>query len=199
MDITQGVRDMKTGDMCVLSCGRKGHVLKVNPETVLVGVGEKHYFNYREQEFPRHQVRQFVPLKDEEKNEDLSKIVAFVEKVTDSLLPTTGGGFPLRPAVIRDGAIWGYYNSVSLEPAVVEVQSIARVTEVSGWTVTTWKQTSGSYWEPADVDDHTVGEFTNWKTAAAVFLKTIFDMRVDDEIQGLCDTEYAESLKEELS
>jgi len=183
---------MKTGDMCVLSCGRKGHVLKVNPETVLVGVGEKHYFNYREEEFPRHQIRQFVPLKDEEKDEDLGKIVAFVEKVTDSLLPG-------EKITVQDGAIWGYYNSVSLEPAVVEVQSIARVTEVSGWTVTTWKQTSGSYWEPADVDDHTVGEFTNWKTAAAVFLKTIFDMRVDDEIQGLCDTEYAESLKEELS
>lgn len=183
---------MKTGDMCILSCGRKGHVLKVNPETVLVGVGEKHYFNYHEKEFPQREVREFVPLKDEEKNEDLSKIVAFLDKIAGSILPG-------EKVAMRDGAIWGYHNSVSLEPAVVEVQSIARVTEVSGWTVTTWKQTCGSYWEPADVDDHTVGEFTTEYAAAAVFLKTIFDMRVDDEIQGLCDTEYAESLKEELS
>jgi len=161
----------------------------VNHETILnIGVGEKHYFNYKEEEFSSHSVKRFEELPQEQADmlhaEQLPLALAMAEKALATLLPE-------EKLEVKDGYIFGYGGSVTLDPVVYEVQTIGAVREVAGWCVTKWKRYPATRVQPEEVLDDPVGQFPNYGQAVQKFIEVIFAMKSADYWQAQADDALA--------
>jgi hypothetical protein len=63
---------------------------------------------------------------------------------------------------------------ISIAPGVVERESFLEFAEHPSWTVSVTVSTSGSRWDPPDVDICEVGEHANVVAAAELFVNTIW-------------------------
>jgi hypothetical protein len=105
--------------------------------------------------------------------EEWDKVKASVEKALSSLMPG-------QTVELKDNSLFGYYGSVSLDPSIVEVESIGLFKEMRGWSVNVYKYFNGSRLDPPDVDVVTVFSHINLNSAISEFIKKIFELANND-------------------
>lgn len=143
---------------------REATVILIEGNNLFVGVGEKHYFNYKEMWIPRSEATLYIPLSDEDYEkfmaDNMPKVYEFAKEVFAKMLPDVQLIYRERSRH-GDASIEADGYGVTLDPCVMEVKSIGRIKQIGGYTVTGWHSTGGNYMEPPDIDDVPFGEFSH--------------------------------------
>jgi hypothetical protein len=168
---------------------RTGTVVKTNKEKVTVK------FDYaKPQTFSSVNVRYYKPLSDDEAkviaDKEMPLALEVLQKALAALLPGQ------TPPELKDGVIYGYNESISLEPCVYEQSTIRGFIDKAGYSVTMWTYNAGSQGEPPSTDDSLVGQFPTYGAAVQKFIETLFGMMQEDYWQSLGDAEMAKAWEE---
>jgi len=165
-----------------------GTVININNDDILVGVGEKHYFNYEERVFPRYKLYVFQELSYEDfdnwVDENFPKVYELAKEVFAKMLPEVVLTHESSDASIKAG---GY--GITLDPCIMEVRSIGRVKQIGGYSVSRWVGTCGSYMEPPDVDQDEMGQYSDSYSAVCKFAEAVFG----EKIRGYFDAKDAKA------
>jgi hypothetical protein len=172
---------MKTGDKVkVLDNGewKDGRLLnKTETSWYVVGIGEPHYFNYKKVYVNASEVKQFVEASPAQHANELPVLFQNVQETLASLLPD-------EKVEIKDGSVVGYHGAVTLDPAIIETQTIGRFVERAVWQVSIWKVHPATRHEPEDVSDCPVGKPTGIHGASQLFVETIFKLKLEDYLNN---------------
>jgi hypothetical protein len=117
-------------------------------------------------------------------NTQLDNLVAFLEAALPKLLP----GEKIRT---ENGIVYGAGDLVTIQETEIERPSIAGPRKFPGWTVSVVHYIPSTQWEPADCDEHEVGQYPSWTQAAEAFLLEIFKDRIESEFQRLSNPDFS--------
>lgn len=170
-----------------------GTVISINHDNVLVGVGEKHYFNYEERVFPRHDLYVFHSLSQDDfdnwVDENFPKLYEFAKEVFAKMLPDVSLKYHTHGP--NDASIEADYYGITLDPCIMEVRSIGRIKEICGYSVSAWTSSAGSRWEPPDVDNVELGQYRDHYNAVRGFAEAVFGEKVRAYFDAKAEDEYA--------
>jgi len=166
---------------------RTGTILSLKENTAIVGIGEPHYFNYQEKEVPINELKRYYPITAEAEENAKKILLTDGFEMTKDLLQAI---LPTEIAEIKDDAISGYYDAVSLETVVTDAPRIGGIQEVTAYSVTIWKSHPATRYEPEDVSDHPVGTYRSLSEAVQVFVETIFKLKCKDYMQSKAEEEF---------
>ena len=162
----------------------------------MVGIGEKHYFNYEEKEVYPHSVKRFIPLAEEEARakhtQELPLVFAMVQAALAELLP--GVTAELKESRLDIGSISCF--GITLDPVVYETPRIGAMQETAGWQVTDWKYYHATRHQPEEWVDSPVGEPTHYVPAVQRFIEAIFKAKANSYWEHLADDAAAQSWAE---
>lgn len=170
-----------------------GTIISINGDDILVGVGEKHYFNYEERVFPRHDLYVFQEMSFEDFDiwveENLPKVYELAKEVFAKMLPEVV--LKYHPHESSDASIEADGYGITLDPCIMEVRSIGRVKQISGYSVSRWFSTGGSYMEPPDVDQDEMGQYSASYSAVCKFAEAVFGEKVRAYFDAKAEDQYA--------
>jgi hypothetical protein len=170
-----------------------GTVININGDEVLVGVGEKHYFNYEERLFPRHDLYVFHELSYEDfdnwVDENFPNVYELAKEVFAKMLPEVV--LKYHPHESSDASIEADGYGITLDPCVMEVRSIGRVKQIGGYSVSRWFRSGGSYMEPPEVDQDELGEYSSSHSAVCRFAEAVFGEKIRGYFDAKAEEEYA--------
>lgn len=148
----------------------------------MVGIGEKHHFDYREEEIYPQFVKRFIPLAEEaaaaKHAQELPLAFAMVQAALAELMPGV-------TAEIKDGSISCF--GITLDPVVYETPRIGAVQETAGWQVTEWKYYHSTRNQPEEWVDAPLGDPTNYGQAVHRFIEAIFRLKANSYWDRLAD------------
>jgi len=126
--------------------------------------------------FPANAVKPLYEIDDEvaiqHGKDNLDKLEALLNKALVALLPRVSGEVKRdkeEPHLIIMG------GTLTVEPATIEVESLASFKEFPGWSVTKWMTTPGTRWEPPDVSDAEVGRSHHLNRVVQIAIDAIWD------------------------
>lgn len=114
----------------------------------------------------------------------LDNLVAFLEAALPKLLP----GEKIRT---ENGIVYGAGDGVTIQETEIERKTIAGPRKFPGWTVSVRWYIPSTQWEPADCDEHEVGQYPSWSQAAEAFLLEIFRDRINGEFERLSRPDFS--------
>ena len=148
----------------------------------MVGIGEKHYFNYEEKEVYPHSVKRFIPLTEEAaKAKHSAELDVAFEMVQAALVELMPG----ITAEIKDGSITAF--GVTLDPVVYETPRIGAVQETAGWQVHVIHYNHATREQPEDYEPVEVGTASQWSAAVRLFVETILKQKAKSYWEHLAD------------
>jgi hypothetical protein len=170
---------MKVGDPVKIPSKKIGKVLQIQKDNVLVGIGEKFYFNYEETSFPISELKRFYPITEEQQEQSRQILVTdgfeLVKKLMNEMLPS-------ESVTVDENSINGY--NVSISSTVIEAPRIGAIQEVCGYLVSTWRTIPQTRHEPESVDEIEIGTYFNLSEAATVFACTILKLKCQDYFES---------------
>lgn len=149
-----------------------------------VGIGEKHYFDYREEEVYPQFVKRFIPLAEEaakaKHDAELMPAYQLIQAALFALLPG-------EKIEVVDGSIHGFNGWITLDPVIYETPRIGAVQETAGWQVHVVHYTHQTRNQPEEYEPVEVETARDYRAAVRLFIDTLFQMKSAAYWQNLAD------------
>jgi hypothetical protein len=178
---------------------RAGTILDVQAQEsgqmrYLVGVGERHYFNYEERWFLHHNVKEYVELPEGAAEtihaEQLQLALALTQEAIAALIPGT-------EVKVVDGSL--SCCGLTMDPVVYDHETIGQFREAAAWQVNFWKHYSATRTEPEDCVDCPIEGPLHWNLAVQLFVRSIFIAKADAYWDAKADEAMAKQFEEEAA
>jgi hypothetical protein len=161
---------------------RPGKFVRMNETKTTVSFGD---FT---EEFDNNQVRGYAPIDDEVTEKwceaESPKIVELIKRSMSLLFPDYR-----YQLTIEDGTI--EMDGFSLMPATLRVNSIARVREIPGYQLISWKHHPATRFEPEDATDTVVSEHRTAMGAAEALIKITVANHIERWFESEFESQYA--------
>lgn len=170
---------MKVNDLVQIPNKKIGKVLKIDNDDVLVGIGEKFYFNYEEVNFHKNELKRFYPVSEEEQEKAHQILVTegfdLVQKLMKEMLPS-------ETITVDENSINGY--NVSMSSTIMEAPRIGAIQEFFAYSISIWRTIPQTRHEPEAIDEIEVGTYRSLSEAATVFACTILKLKCQDYFES---------------
>lgn len=143
------------------------------------------------------QIRHFRRLEQKEgekyAQDNIHKLLVYIKRGMERLLPKYADEVTLN----SENTVINLPCGLTVEPCVVEVESLDSFTEFPGWSVISWRQVTATRNEPEGIDGKVMGEARYEMAAAALAIKSVFSALSDGFWEGEGEIEYVRQLEEE--
>lgn len=183
---------------------RTGTVLEVVEDKVMVGVGEPHYFTYKEQLFSPNELYVFHELSDEDAHVfwsgDFPRAFEYAKKIFSQFCPDSVLEFDENDLIIRDTRTGIYLGGV-----IMEKRTIGSIIEFAGYGV--FAETlipgcrtmpNGDPGYPDEVDVIDLGTYNTYSAAVIGMAKEVFAANIEIFLEREHEEMMAQSYAEDF-